>query len=117
MIGEPHLRDRIAPDIKNKLLAITKRLDSIEAGRALNLNTSSQGLGENITSLKLQLKLLESRIPVHNILHLGGLIFQSRADLGLFVETKMPSNAFSMFHDIMTLMERLSGAYVERNRM
>jgi hypothetical protein len=26
----------------------------------------------------------------------------------------MPSNAFSMFQDIVTLMERLSGTYVER---
>ncbi len=41
-------------------------------------------------------------------------MFQSRADVALFVETKMPTNAFSMFHDVVTLMERLSGNYVER---
>jgi len=29
----------------------------------------------------------------------------------------MPSNSFSMFQDIVTLMERLSGTYVERKEV
>jgi len=33
------------------------------------------------------------------------------------VENKMPSNSFSMFQDIVTLMERLSGSYVERKEV
>ncbi len=69
---------------------------------------------EEIAGIQIQLKLLESRIPVHNLLKLGGSVFQSRADVAVFVETKMPSNSFSMFHDIITLMERLTGNYVER---
>jgi len=42
------------------------------------------------------------------------MTFQSRCDVAVFVENKMPSNSFSMFQDIVTLMERLSGTYVER---
>jgi hypothetical protein len=60
------------------------------------------------------LKSLESRIPIYNLLRLGGMTFQSRCDVAVFVENKMPSNSFSMFQDIVTLMERLSGTYVER---
>jgi hypothetical protein len=41
------------------------------------------------------------------ILKFGGPMFQSCADVDLFVETKMPSNAFCMFHDVITLLERL----------
>jgi hypothetical protein len=68
---------------------------------------------QDLASLKIQLKLLESRLLMHNILKLGGLTFQSRADVVIFVETKMPSNSFSMFHDVVNLMERLLGNYVE----
>ncbi len=68
---------------------------------------------QEVASLKIQFKLLEARLPTHNILKLGGLIFQSRAEVALFVETKMLTNGFSMFHDVVTLMERLSGNYVE----
>jgi hypothetical protein len=63
------------------------------------------------------LKLLEARLPTHNILKLGGIMFQSRADVALFVESKMPTIAFCMFHDVVTFMERLSGNYVEQKEV
>lgn len=69
---------------------------------------------QDLASIKMQMKLLEARLQPRNLLKLGGFTFQSRADVVLFVETKMPSNSFSMFHDVVTLMERLSGNYVER---
>jgi hypothetical protein len=69
---------------------------------------------QDLASIKMQMKLSEARLPTHNLLKLGGFMFQSRADVALFVETKMPSNSFSMFHDVVTLMERLSGNYVEQ---
>jgi hypothetical protein len=64
-------------------------------------------------ALKVQLKLIESRIPAFNVLKLGGKIFNSKTEVAVFVETKLPSNAFYLFHNVVTLMERLSGSYVE----
>jgi hypothetical protein len=72
---------------------------------------------EEITAIKLPLKALESRIPIYNLLRLGGMTFQSHSEVAVFVENKMPSNSFSIFQDIVTLMERLSGSYVERKEV
>jgi hypothetical protein len=44
-------------------------------------------------------------------------MFQFRSDITLLAETKMLSNAFSMFHDVITLMEWLSGSYMERKEV
>ncbi len=104
--------------MEHELQSLAAKVSSLESGLNPSLNSGNQAYSssalEEIASLKIQLRLLESRIPVHGVLKLGGSVFQSRADVALFVETKMPSNAFSMFHDIITLMERLSGNYVER---
>jgi len=48
---------------------------------------------------------------------LGGNFFQSRADVSLFIEKNIPTNTFAMFHDVVTLMERLSGNYIERKEV
>jgi hypothetical protein len=71
----------------------------------------------DVKSLKILLKLLEARVPLHNILKLGGQSFQSHADIALFDKDKLPTNAFAMFHDVVTLMDRLSGSYTERKHM
>lgn len=60
---------------------------------------------------------MEAQMPMHNILKLGGFVFQSRADVALFVKSKMPSNDFALFHVVITLMERLTGNYIERKEV
>lgn len=104
--------------LESELQNLMAKVSALEARSNFNPVNTSQSLPlsaqEEIAGLKIQLKLLESRIPTQGILKLGGSTFQSRADVATFVENKMPSNAFSMFHDIITLMERLSGNYIER---
>jgi hypothetical protein len=45
---------------------------------------------------------------------LGGFSFQSREDVFGFVESKMPSNAYYLFHNAVTLLESLSGVFYEQ---
>ncbi len=100
-----------------ELLQRVTQLESSAIQSRLGFPLESSTLGEDVNSLKIQIKLLESRLPTHNLLKLGGQMFQSRPDIALFVETKMPTNSFSMFHDVITLMERLSGSYIERTEV
>jgi hypothetical protein len=100
-------------ELKDKVARLEASLGSFSNGAAVNL---SSPVGE-IASIKIQMKMLESRLPTHNVLMLGGNFFQSRADVALFVEKNIPSNAFAMFHDAVTLMERLSGNYIERKEV
>jgi hypothetical protein len=67
-----------------------------------------------VASLKLQVALLESRLPASAIQSLGGEIFKSKAEVKVFIETKMASNTYSVFHDVVTLLESLSGVHIER---
>jgi hypothetical protein len=67
-----------------------------------------------IERMKVQLKLLEARIPSALAGQIGRENFQSRADVELFTKNYVPTNAFILFHDVMTLLESLSAAHVER---
>jgi hypothetical protein len=99
-----HLQNSFQQDLSN----IHQRISTLESAA---LTSSAQGVNIPINyqaemmNLKVQMKLLEAMLPTHSILKLGGFTFQSRDDVALFVETKMPSNTFSMFHDIITLLE------------
>jgi len=105
-------------ELKGVIQLLMTRVSSIEANAVcLPSSPVKSDTTEEITALKLQLKVLESRIPKYNLLRLRGMTFQSCSEVAVFVENKMPSNSFSMFQDIVTLMERLSGLYVERKEV
>lgn len=76
-------------------------------GSSVPSNTSP--LMGDMASIEIQMKLLESRLPSHNVWMLGGNFFQSKADVALFIKKNIPTNTFAMFHDVVTFMERLSG--------
>jgi len=111
-------------DSDEKLAALKRDMQTLNS-KFTNMGTnllsssspSSSHMTEDISALKIQVKLLESRIPVYNLLRLGGMTFQSQSEVAVFVENKVPPNSFSMFQDIVTLMERLSGTYVERKEV
>jgi hypothetical protein len=65
--------------------------------------TATAGSAE-VQTLRAQMKLLEARLPNYNAGRLGGNFFQSRADVCLYVENHVPSNAFHLFHDVVTLL-------------
>ncbi len=78
-------------------------------------NNSALGLGgANLATLQAKIWLLESRLLSDLKGRLGGELFQSRVDVLLFVEKNVPSNAFYLYHDAVTLLESLSSSYVER---
>ncbi len=106
--------------LEQEMQELRVKVDQIQAAVSVNANLPVPPQiisADEMSNLKIQMRLLEARLPSHNVLKLGGNQFQSRADVALFVETKVPSNAFSMFHDVVTLMERLSGNYVERKEV
>ncbi len=92
---------------------LSTKVSTMEANCSL-LSPLSYPATEEIAVLKIQVKLLESRIPIYSLLRLGGLTFQSQSEVAVFEDKKVPLNSFSMFQDIVTLMERLSGTYVDR---
>jgi hypothetical protein len=80
------------------------------AAQSMNQTAGSSEL----QTLKAQMRLLEARLPNPNAGRLGGNLFQSRTDVLLFVEQHVPSNAFHLFHDVVTLLESLTTSHVER---
>jgi len=56
-------------------------------------------------------------VPKYNNMMLGGKIFQSKVDVELFVSDKMPSNGYFLFHDAVTILESLTGAFQERKEV
>ncbi len=106
--------------MEHELRILKGKVMTLEAGLSAPpgiSHTSGPVDSGDLANIKIQLKLLEARLPIHNIFKLGGFVFQSRADVALFVESKIPSNAFCMFHDVLTLMEWLTGNYVERKEV
>jgi len=77
----------------------------------------TNSLASEIISLKDDLKRVEARVLKYNNMMLGGKIFQSKADVELFATEKMPSNGFYLFHDAVTILESLTGAFQERKDM
>ncbi len=67
-----------------------------------------------IEALKVELKSLESRIPIDALFSIGGNVFKSKAEVQLFLEKEMPSNLYYLCHDPITLLENLSGLHVEK---
>ena len=67
-----------------------------------------------VETLKARLMLIEARLPSTGSGRLGGHTFQTRADVLLYVENNVPSNAFHLFHDVVTLLESLTTSHVER---
>jgi hypothetical protein len=68
----------------------------------------------DLDTVKAQIRLLEARIPSSSNGRLGGNLFQSRVDVLMFIEDYVPSNAFHLFHDVVTLLESLTTSHVER---
>jgi hypothetical protein len=103
-------------ELKKDIQALSSKLSALETHYSSPFHQPSP-MTEEITALKIQVKMLESRIPIYNLLRLGGMTFQSQSEVAVFVENKVPPNSFAMFQDIVTLMERLSGTYVERKEV
>lgn len=71
----------------------------------------------DLDTLKTQVRLLEARIPSSSSRLLGGILFQSRVDVLMFIENSVPSNSFHLFHDVVMLLESLATLHVERKDM
>jgi hypothetical protein len=90
-----------------EISAITARLDALKA-----LGVS----GSDTLRIKAQLKLIEARLPTDPFV-IGGRMFNSKADVALFVEKEMPGRSFSLFHDIITLMESVTDGHVKKSEV
>jgi len=90
-----------------------ERLTTNALQSSSSATVDSRALAE-LNALKVQIKLMEARMPSVLAGRLGGQLFQSRTDVLLFVENHVPSNSFFLFHDVVTLMESLMTSHVER---
>lgn len=90
-----------------EISAITARLDALEA-----LGVS----GSDTLCIKAQLKLIEAQLPTDPFV-IGDRTFNSKADVALFVEKEMPGLSFSLFHDIITLMESVTDGHVKKSEV
>ena len=118
------IRHGVSPfPVQEEFTALKLRLDACEEslrshhGAPDRTTSLSGGAFKEVQDLKLQLKQLAARIPSNSVLKLGGLVFQSREDVLMFVETKMPSNGYYYFHDAVTLLESLSGSFSEKKEI
>lgn len=93
---------------------LAERLRKYES--SIQATASPIGIGGTKEFGELQAKsdLLESRIPLTSLHTLDGKIFQSRTDVMLYMEKKMPSNMFYLFHDAVTLLEYLLATFQVR---
>jgi hypothetical protein len=98
-----------SPNMALEVRDLAARLTRLEINSAAP--PPSHAIVPEMETLKIQLKLIESRIPAFNVLKLGGKIFNSKTEVAVLIETKLLSNDFYLFHDVVTLMERFSGSY------
>jgi hypothetical protein len=106
----PSMETQLRADIQDT----KNKNDSIERSTILLGHSLHSGSHPGMAALKIQLRLLEDRIPTHSVTKLGGQNFQSRSEVMLFVERKVPSNTFAAFHDRVTLLESLTDMYSVR---
>jgi hypothetical protein len=103
--------------IKDELQRLSDRIQVCEmavSNSKTKDESPSESLASEIMSLRADLKRVEARVPKFNNMMLGGKIFQSKVDVELFVTEKVPSNGFYLFHDAVTILESLTGAFQER---
>ena len=102
------------PEVIRELQELGERIRKCESNFHASGTTHSYGGAKEIGELKAKLELLEARVPLTSLHTLGGKVFQSRTDVMLYVESKMPSNMFYLFHDAVTLLESLSASFQMR---
>ena len=106
--------------VNDSIQRLGARLQACEAQLAsatFGSSGSSETLVSEINSVKAELRRLDARVPKINNMMLGGQVFQSKADVDLFISKSVPTNAFYLFHDAVTILESLSGAFQERKEV
>jgi len=104
--SDPHLLPNLSQDLAKEFMGFANRLNKLE-------NSSSDSVAASLLTIKAELKLLEARMP-SNPFSIGGQTFNSKADVTLFVERDMPGISYSIFHDIITLLESISDGHSKK---
>jgi hypothetical protein len=66
-----------------------------------------------LVTIKVQLKLLESCLPLDPFT-IGGSTFNSKVDVALFVEKEMPGLSYSLFHDVVAILESTTDGHSKK---
>jgi hypothetical protein len=91
----------------NTCQQLTMRLQALESP------SGSPFPSVQLSALTSKLQRLEAQLGVNPVC-LGDIIFNSLEDVRLFVETHASGLSFSLFHDVVTLLESLTDVYAER---
>lgn len=94
-------------DLHQELSSLRDRLTSLEQ---LGMD------GASLRTLTSQLTLLEARLPSDPFV-IGGRTFNSKADVALFVETEMDGLSFSLFHDVITILESITDGQIKKSEV
>jgi len=99
----------LSKEVAVEFLALSERLERLE-------HSTSADNHALLLSLQAEVKLLEARMPT-NPFTIGGKTFNSKADVALFVEKDMPGVSYSLFHDIITLLESISDGHSKKENV
>jgi hypothetical protein len=94
-------------DLRQELSSLHDRLAPLEQ---LGMD------GASLRTLTSQLKLLEARVPSDPFV-IGGRTFNSKADVALLVETEMDGLSFSLFHDVITIIESITDGQIKKSEV
>ena len=99
----------LSKEVAMDFLVLSERLERLE-------QSSTAENHSLLLSLQAEVKLLEARMP-SNPFTIGGKTFNSKADVALFVEKDMPGVSYSVFHDIITLLESISDGHSKKENV
>jgi hypothetical protein len=94
---------------------ITEDLQALQqqVSTLLTHHSASSSSGD-LGTLRAQLKLVEVRLPSDPYV-IGGRLFNSKADVALFVEKEVSGLLFSLFHDPFTLLESITDGHTKKS--
>jgi hypothetical protein len=94
----------VSPMVLQELSSLLRRLELLEPPTLLT---------SELSIVKAQLNLLEARMPT-NTFSIEGKTFHSKADVALFLKQEMPGSSYSIFHDVITLLEAISDGHSKK---
>mmetsp|Transcript_12456 Transcript_12456/g.17918 ORF Transcript_12456/g.17918 Transcript_12456/m.17918 type:complete len:266 (+) Transcript_12456:290-1087(+) len=99
--------------VGSKLEEVPRKVEERSSVTTSGVGTSG-GILEEVKLMKEKLKILEARVSSKPVV-LGGRVFSSFPDVHKFVVDSVPPNIYFLFHDPVTLLESISGAYTSKS--
>jgi len=97
------------------LPSITQDIRDLQQQMSLLVHAGGSPSQQDLQRLKTQLTLIEARLPSDPFI-IGGRTLNSKADVALFIEKEVSGLSFSIFHDVITLLESITDGQTKKSR-